>query len=101
MGRGFPNAGLNFFSADHPQTLNLKPTLPYEHRRREIDKMGTDELESTSGGVHQKLLLARFDNTGATIRSPREINYSGWNGPDTWPRSADIVRAMVLGQWWL
>jgi hypothetical protein len=90
MGRGFPNAGLNFFSADHPQTLNPKPTLPHEHRRREIDKMG--------GGVHQKLLLARFDNTGAAIRSPREINYSSWNGPNRWPRSADTVRAMVLRQ---
>jgi hypothetical protein len=26
MGRSFPNTGLNFFSADHPQTLNPKPT---------------------------------------------------------------------------
>jgi hypothetical protein len=47
------------------------------------------------GGVRQKWVLARFDNTSVTIRSLGEINYCSWNGTYTWPRSVDTMRATV------
>jgi hypothetical protein len=55
-------------------------------------------ISASYGGVHQKLLLARFDKYECYDRVSGEIS---WNGAYRWPRSVDTMRAMVPGQQWL